>query len=216
MISYYQRALLAFLADYSLQSVEELNQKYGVKLFLRWRRLIKKVEVTFELPDFYRNQWEYSFTDSQCNKKEPPLIIHDQQRFDVLRDLIEFSKISVKQLIENKNTYSIKNRMYNCIYYVLPNQFGFDYIKDQKNNPYTLDIAKYLSEVGFSEINIGTQYSVWVWPTNYLEHDQHFTSGISIHEAEGLFFMGGFKLLDSIITFYQLNLYESLQNIKKK
>ncbi|MED1662767.1 hypothetical protein [Brevibacillus laterosporus] len=211
VLTYYQRTILATLIDYSYQAVELLKVKYDVNLLLKWRRLIKQVEKHFQLPSFIKNAWDHSYSNPLCDKGEDPDMLVNTQRFMILRELLEFSKILIKTVINSDDAYDQKSIFYRLIYITLPSQFGFNYAEHVKFNPPAIDVPVFLIQQGMIEIQLAESEFVWVHPHNFNEDTFFFSSGIFLHEAEGLCYLGGISLLSKVIQSCRLNLHESVQ-----
>lgn len=214
MLTYYQRTILGTLVDYSYQAVELSKLKYDVNLIIKWRRLIKQVERHFQLPSFIKNAWDHSYSDPLCDKGEIPEVLVDAQRFMILRELLEFSKILIKTVIKSDDTYSQKSALYRLLYITLPSQFGFNYEEHIRCNPLIIDVPVYLVQQGMIEIQLAESEFVWVYPHNLNENTFFYSSGIFLHEAEGLCYLGGLELLSKVVKYRRLNLHESVRSQK--
>jgi len=215
MLTYYQQTILASLIDYSYQAVEELREKYNVHLLIRWRRLIKRIEIIFELPMFHKALWDLSYSNPYCDKDEVPKIQIDSQKFELLRELVEFSKILVKTIKSSGDIYDVKNTIFRLVNEKLHYQFGFDYYEHCRRNPLSINISSYLKTNGLNELHINNEDVVWVFPHNINENESYYSSGIFTSEAEGLYYLGGEVLLSRILDYYRLNIYEVIQFQKK-
>ncbi|NOU73457.1 hypothetical protein GC098_18865 [Paenibacillus sp. LMG 31458] len=216
VLTYYQKTILASLIDYSYQAVEELREKYDVHLLIRWRRLIKKIETNFTLPLFYATSWDMSYSDPLCDKHEVPEVLDDFQRFELLRELIEFSKVLVKTVKFSDNMYDLKNAVFRLVNETLQQQFGFDYREYCKQNPLPINIYTYMMSNGLRQVHLNDEELVWVFPHNINENTTFYTSGIFVHEAEALCYLGGERLLNRILDYCRLNLHEAVQFHKKR
>lgn|GEM_PF-6535618 len=214
MLTYYQRTILATLVDSSCQAVELLKLKYDVNLIIKWRRLIKQIERHFQLPSFIKNAWDHSYSDPLCDKGENPEVLVDAQRFMILRELIEFSKILIKTVNKSDDTYSQNSALYSLLNITLPSQFGFIYEEHIQCNPLVIDIRVYLVQQGMIEIQLADNEFVWVYPHNFNENTFFYSSGLSLHEAEGLCYLGGLDLLSKVVQYCRLNLHESVYSRK--
>ncbi|NOV04311.1 hypothetical protein GC097_30495 [Paenibacillus sp. LMG 31457] len=215
-MTYYQKTILASLIDYSYQAVEELREKYDVHLLIRWRRLIKRIEVIYELPLFYENFWDMSYSDPLCNKHEAPEVLVDLQRFELLRELVEFSKVLVKTVRLSDNTYDLKNAVFRLVNETLHHQFGFDYREYCMLNPLPINIDSFLISNGLHQVHLDDKDTIWVFPHNAKENETFYTSGVFVHEAEGLCYLGGERLLSRILDYCRLSLHEVVQFHKKR
>lgn len=211
MLTYYQRTILATLIDYSYQAVELLKVKYDINLLIKWRRLIKQVEIHFQLPSFIKKSWDHSYSNPLCDKGENPEVLVNAQRFMILRELLEFSKILIKSANKSDDAYDQKSILYRLLYITLPSQFGFNYAEHVKSNPPAIDVPVFLVQQGMIEIQLAESEFVWVYPHNFNKDTFFYSSGIFLLEAEGLYYLGGISLLSKVIQSCRLNLHESVQ-----
>ncbi|WNR45790.1 hypothetical protein [Paenibacillus roseipurpureus] len=216
VLTYYQKTILASLIDYSYRAVEELKEKYDVHLLIRWRRLIKRIETNFELPLFYATYWDMSFKDPLCDKHEEPEVLEDLQRFELLRELIEFSKVLVKTVRMSDNMYDLKYAVFRLVNETLIHQFGLDYRRYCSQNPLPINIHFFLISNGLHQVHLDDKDTIWVFPHNVKENETFYTSGIFVHEAEGLCYLGGERLLSRILDYYRLSMHEVVQFHKKR
>lgn len=208
LLTYYQKTLLSFLADCAYQSVLILKDRYNLKMLIKWRRLIKKIEVNFEIPSYYNTMWDYSFTNNSCIKNEIPFLDLKAYCYSILRELIEFSKVSVKSIDSNVSSNGVSQAMHETVYHTLIDQFGFNYTSYCLDYPIPINISDFLIFNGLVCTTSDIGEEIWFYPNNYNEKTNSYVSSINRCEAEGLFYIGGVKLLEEIINFTKLSLYD--------
>jgi hypothetical protein len=207
LLSYYQKAVLAYLVKFSYLTVTEIKKNHGICLLNRWENIKRDIGEVFEIHDFNNSWRNFSFGDIQCIKSEHPGTVKGEEKFCVIRELIEFVKISARKIKESGNPYDTSNALYFLINKTLPQQFDFNYYIYKKKYEYDINIRNHLITKGMKEVEIDCDM-VWVFPSNYNKREGIALTSLYLEEAEGLLYIGGIKLLDHKINYSCLSFAE--------
>ncbi|MNW44347.1 hypothetical protein D3C74_215770 [compost metagenome] len=202
MATYYQKTILASLINFAFFAVMELKEDYNINVHISWRRLIKKIEKFFGIPDFFKEYRDYQYDNIECNIKELPQIFNQNEHLEILRKLIEFCKINAKEVVEVNNQYDPRQILFNFVNKILPEQFDFHYYEHKKRYPIKIDLQAYLISKKLNKIYEDGK-EVWEINQELIPKSVPFNK-LSWDKMEGIFYIGGTKLLDILIKRHTL------------